>query len=234
MPIPWRRPRIAGAVLLALALALAADPYQALRDRMLTQQIEARGIHTPAVLNAMRTVPRHLFVPPSLAFEAYADHALPIGAGQTISQPAIVALMTDLLEANRSDRVLEIGTGSGYQAAVLSVMAAQVYTIEILPMLGREAAKRLKDLGYTNVEVRIGNGYLGWPEHAPFDRIIITAAPPEIPKALIDQLKPGGKLVAPVGPAVGEQQLVVVDKSRSGRISQRKVIPVAFVPMIEE
>lgn len=225
-------PPIVAAV--AFALASAADPYESLRERMVTEQIEARGIHTPAVLVAMRTVPRHLFVAPALAWQAYSDHPLPIGGGQTISQPAVVALMTDLLDVQRPDHVLEIGTGSGYQAAVLSLLAAKVYTIEIIPSLGQEAAKRLQTLGYANVEVRIGNGYAGWRERAPFDKIVLTAAPPEVPQALIDQLKAGGKLVAPVGPSIGTQELIVLDKSRSGRISQRRVIPVAFVPMVKE
>jgi len=215
-------------------LVFATDPYQSLRERMVAEQIEPRGVRTPSVLSAMRTVPRHLFVPPGMTWLAYSDQPLPIGAGQTISQPAIVALMTDLLDVHRSDSVLEIGTGSGYQAAVLSLLAAKVFTIEIIPSLGQEAAKRLQTLGYSNVEVRIGNGYAGWPERAPFDKIVLTAAPAEIPQALIDQLKAGGKLVAPVGPEFGEQQLVVLDKSHSGHVSERRVIPVAFVPMVNE
>ena len=200
---------------------------------MVREQIEARGVRKPAVLAAMRSVPRHLFVPEALVPYAYEDHALPIGLGQTISQPYIVALMTELLDAGANDRVLEIGTGSGYQAAVLARLARFVYSIEIVRPLGEQAAKRLRGLGYKNVEVRIGNGYLGWPEHAPFDRIILTAAPPKIPQALIDQLKPGGKLVAPVGSNALSQELVVLEKSASGRTTTRKVLPVAFVPMVE-
>ncbi|MBI3666664.1 MAG: protein-L-isoaspartate(D-aspartate) O-methyltransferase [Acidobacteria bacterium] len=221
--------------LLAVPFALlwASDPYQKQREQMVKEQIEARGVRRPDVLAAMGAVPRHLFVPPDLAPQAYADHPLPIGEGQTISQPYIVAFMTELLEVGAADRVLEIGTGSGYQAAVLARLAKSVYTIEIVRSLGEQAAARLRAMGYKNVEVRVGNGYNGWPEQAPFDRIIVTAAPPSIPQALIDQLKPGGKLVAPVGREFMGQDLVVLEKSRSGRISTRKVLPVAFVPMVK-
>ena len=213
-------------------LLWAADPYQALREEMVREQIEARGVGQREVLRVMRAVPRHLFVPPEMAPQAYRDHPLPIGEGQTISQPYIVAFMTELLEVDRTLRVLEIGTGSGYQAAVLSPLVKTVYTIEIVRPLGEQATKRLKDLGYKNVEVRIGNGYLGWPEQAPFDRIILTAAPPSIPKALIEQLKPGGRLVAPVGQPFLGRDLVVLEKSPSGKTTTRTVLPVAFVPMV--
>jgi len=213
-------------------LALLTDPYQALRERMVREQIEARGVTRKDVLAAMRATPRHRFVPGAMVEQAYRDHPLPIGLGQTISQPYIVALMTELLEAGRADKVLEIGTGSAYQAAVLAQVAGKVYTIEIVRPLGEQAARRLAELGYANVEVRIGNGYQGWPEQAPFDRIILTAAPPEIPQALVDQLKPGGRLVAPVGDAGLGQDLVVLEKSRAGRVSRRKVLPVMFVPMV--
>jgi len=215
-----------------VALLWASDAYEKQRERMVSEQIEARGVRKRDVLGVMRTTPRHLFVPPDLASQAYRDHPLPIGHGQTISQPYIVALMTELLEVERSHKVLEIGTGSGYQAAVLSMLAGTVYTIEIVPPLGQQAAKLLQSLGHQNVEVKIGNGYLGWPEKAPFDRVILTAAPPEIPQALIDQLKPGGKMVAPVGDSPFSQDLVVLEKAASGKITRRKVLPVAFVPMV--
>ena len=221
-------------LLLLPALTWAADPYQGRREKMVTEQIEARGVRSASVLQAMRDVPRHLFVPPDMAAQAYEDHPLPIGNGQTISQPYIVALMTELLEIKPQHQVLEIGTGSGYQAAVLARLAQKVYTIEIVRDLGGQAARRLEKLGYKNVEVRIGNGYAGWPDQAPFDRIILTAAPPAIPQPLIDQLKPGGKLVAPVGGYFLGQDLVVLEKSTSGRISTRKVAPVAFVPMVNK
>ncbi len=196
---------------------------------MVRRQIEARGVRDPAVLKAMRSIPRDQFVPENVRAFAYLDQPLPIGYDQTISQPFIVGIMTQLLEVKPDQRVLEIGTGSGYQAAVLSVLAKEVYTIEIVPELAHSAAETLRRLGYANVEVKAGDGYLGWPEHAPFDRIMLTAAPPEIPKVLIDELKPGGKLVAPVG--VGTQDLVVVDKSADGKTTRRSVLPVLFVPM---
>ena len=215
------------------ALVLAQDPYGQQRERMVKEQIEARGVRRQRVLDAMRAVPRHLFVPADLAAEAYSDRPLPIGYGQTISQPYIVGFMTELLEIERNHKVLEIGTGSGYQAAVLSALAGKVYSIEIVRPLGEQAAKLLQKLGYANVEVRVGNGYGGWPEQAPFDRIILTAAPPEVPRALIDQLKSGGRLVAPVGEGYFGQDLVAVEKSLSGRVSTRKVLPVVFVPMVK-
>jgi protein-L-isoaspartate(D-aspartate) O-methyltransferase len=196
---------------------------------MITEQIEARGVTSTSVLQAIRTVRRELFVPEEFRAYAYSDHPLPIGSGQTISQPFIVAFMTQLLEPALGQRVLEIGTGSGYQAAILSILVKEVDTIEIVPELGRSAAERLSRLGYANVRVRIGDGYLGWPEKAPFDRIILTAAPPEIPAVLIDQLKPGGRLIAPVG--VGMQDLTVVDKAKDGKTTMRSVLPVQFVPM---
>ena len=222
--------------LLALVWGLlfwAADPYQAPRERMVSEQIEARDVRNPAVLRAMRITPRHLFVPDSMRSMAYADQPLPIGAGQTISQPYIVAFMTELLQPGKSHRILEVGTGSGYQAAVLSPLVKQVYTIEIVPELASRSAELLKKLGHSNVVVRRGDGYAGWPEEAPFDGIILTAAPPEIPKALIDQLKPGGRLVAPVGRTVFSQELVLVEKDRNGRVRERSVLPVRFVPMVQ-
>jgi protein-L-isoaspartate(D-aspartate) O-methyltransferase len=210
----------------------AEDPFAARRESMVREQIESRGVHNPEVLRALRSTPRHLFVPETWRNEAYADHALPIGGGQTISQPYIVGLMTELLEPGRRDCVLEIGTGSGYQAAVLSALVTHVYTIEIVVELAQSARKRLAALGYTNVTVRQGDGYLGWPEHAPFDRILLTAAPPELPPALFSQLKPGGRLVAPVGAGPSAQTLTVVDKGADGTIRQRAVAPVKFVPMV--
>jgi protein-L-isoaspartate(D-aspartate) O-methyltransferase len=222
--------------LLALAVwglvLWAGDPYQAQRERMVSEQIEARGVHNPDVLRAMRTTPRHLFVPEALRSQAYVDGPLPIGLGQTISQPYMVAVMTQLLQPDRSSNVLEIGTGSGYQAAVLSPLVKQLYSIEIAPELARRSTELLKQLGYRNISVRQGDGYLGWPEEAPFDRIILTAAPSEIPKALLTQLKTGGILVAPVGGTVLGQDLVVVEKAADGRIRERSIFPVRFVPMV--
>jgi protein-L-isoaspartate(D-aspartate) O-methyltransferase len=215
-----------------LLLVGAEDPFAARRERMVREQIESRGVHNPEVLRSLRSTPRHLFVPQTWRDEAYADHPLPIGGGQTISQPYIVGVMTELLEPGRRDCVLEIGTGSGYQAAVLSTLVEHVYTIEIVAELAQSARKRLASLGYTNVTVRQGDGYLGWPEHAPFDRILLTAAPPELPPGLLRQLKPGGRLVAPVGAGPFAQTLTVVDKAADGTIRQRAVAPVKFVPMV--
>jgi len=215
---------------LAFLLASAEDPFSSARERMVEEQIEARGVRDPRVLGAMRATLRHLFVPAARQSDAYRDHPLPIGHGATISQPYVVAWMTELLQPAKTDRVLEIGTGSGYQAAVLSRLAASVYTIEIVPELARSVTKRLADLGYRNVIVREGDGYQGWAEKAPFERIILTAAPPEIPKALLDQLAPGGRLVAPVGKGF-DQSLRVVDKDRKGGLHSRSVGAVVFVPM---
>ena len=199
-----------------------------LREAMVTQQIAARGVRSEAVLSAMRAVPRHLFVPEDLRAEAYADHPLPIGEGQTISQPYIVGLMSELLEVKSGDRVLEIGTGSGYQAAVLVAMGCEVYTIEIRASLAAEAEKRLQGLGFTNIHVRSGDGYAGWPDAAPFRGIIVTAAPERIPEPLLQQLAVGGKLVIPVGAYY--QQLKVVTREAQG-FSEKDVLPVRFVPM---
>ncbi len=210
----------------------ADDPFAGHRERMVREQIESRGVHNPDVLRALRSTPRHLFVPQTWRDEAYADHPLPIGDGQTISQPYVVGLMTELLEPTRRAHVLEIGTGSGYQAAVLSQVVAHVYTIEIVAELAQSARQRLASLGYTNVTVRQGDGYLGWPEHAPFDRILLTAAPPELPSTLFSQLKPGRRLVAPVGSSPFTQTLTVVDKGADGTIRKRAVAPVMFVPMV--
>lgn len=200
---------------------------------MVARQIEARGVRNKAVLAVMRSTPRHLFVPPNQRNVAYEDHPLPIGYGQTISQPYIVGVMTELLDVEKTHRVLEIGTGSGYQAAVLAPLAGEVCTIEIVPELARNAETLLKKLGHHNVAVRHGDGYKGWPEKAPFDRIILTAAPPEIPEALLRQLKPGGRLVAPEGSSTWTQELVVVDKGRDGKLKRRSVFGVRFVPMVK-
>jgi protein-L-isoaspartate(D-aspartate) O-methyltransferase len=208
-----------------------ADPperWAKLREDMVRTQIEARGVRNERVLAAMRTVPRHLFVPPEVRDQAYADHPLPIGDGQTISQPYIVGLMSELLEVKPGDRVLEIGTGSGYQAAVLAAMGCEVYTIEIRTSLAEAAKERLHSMGIEHVHVRSGDGYAGWPDAAPFAGIIVTAAPERIPEPLLDQLAVGGHMVIPVGAFY--QQLKVITKTAQG-LSERDVIPVRFVPM---
>jgi protein-L-isoaspartate(D-aspartate) O-methyltransferase len=203
------------------------------RRRMVAQQIEARGrdVKDAAVLKAMLRVPRHVFVPAGEQRAAYGDTALPIGHGQTISQPFIVACMTEQLKLKPGDRVLEIGTGSAYQAAVLAEIAPAVYTIEIIDALAREAAERLRKLGYTSVRVKAGDGYFGWPEHAPFDGIIVTCAAGHVPPPLIQQLKPGGRMIIPVGDAFLNQFLVLVTKDPDGRVRSEQLIPVVFVPM---
>jgi protein-L-isoaspartate(D-aspartate) O-methyltransferase len=187
-----------------------------------------------AVMAAMGKVPRHRFVPLFQEGSAYDNRPLPIGEGQTISQPYIVALMTDLLDPKPSHTVLEVGTGSGYQAAVLAELVAKVYTIEIVEPLGKRAAKLLADLGYRNVEVRVGDGYGGWPEVAPFDAIIVTAAPTAIPQPLIDQLKPGGKMVIPIGASSDVQQLMLVQKQLDGSATTTRTLPVRFVPLTRQ
>ena len=189
-----------------------ADNWQALRQQMVDTQIRAREVRSEAVLQAMARVPRHLFVPESLRLYAYEDRPLPIGRGQTISQPYIVGYMTEVLQLEPAHRVLEIGTGSGYQAAVLAEIATHVYSIEIVPELAAGARRALTEAGYRNVDVRTGNGYLGWPDRAPFDRIIVTAAPPTIPNALVDQLAVGGIMVVPVG--TDYQEIVVISQIR--------------------
>jgi protein-L-isoaspartate(D-aspartate) O-methyltransferase len=209
-----------------------ADDDSARRARMVETQIVARGVRDPRVLAAMRKVPRHLFVEPSQRASAYEDHPLPIAGQQTISQPYIVALMSELLSLTPDSRVLEIGTGSGYQSAVLGELAREVYSIEIIPDLARSAAEKLQTLGYTNVIVRQGDGYRGWREKAPFDAIIVTAAPPRIPEPLLDQLAPGGRMVIPVGGFF--QELKVFTKAPDGSVSEKDIIPVRFVPMTGE
>ncbi len=207
--------------------------FEQLRQTMVEKQLLSRDITDRRVLDALRKVPRHLFVPEEFRRLAYEDHPLPIGLEQTISQPYIVALMTELARVAEGHTVLEIGTGSGYQAAVLSVLVKRVYTIEYLAPLGEAARKRLAELGYKNVEVRIGDGYQGWPEQQPFDAILVTAASEEVPQALIDQLKPGGRMVIPVGRQADTQVLQVLEKDSEGKISRRNTIPVRFVPLVK-
>jgi protein-L-isoaspartate(D-aspartate) O-methyltransferase len=204
------------------------EQYTRERASMVAEQLRQRGISDARVLDVMRNVPRHLFVPESVRPFAYADRPLPIGHGQTISQPFIVAYMTDALGVARTHRVLEIGTGSGYQAAVLAHLAREVYTVEIVPELARRASALLDSLGYSNVYIREGDGYAGWPEHAPFDRIIVTAAPEQVPQTLVDQLANDGRLVIPVG--TSEQWLTLIEKTTVG-VTQRRTIPVRFVPL---
>ncbi len=214
--------------------AQAADPEALAREQMVQRQLLARDIDDPRVLAAMRAVPRHRFVPEAHAADAYLDQPLPIGHDQTISQPYIVALMTQLARPAPGARVLEVGTGSGYQAAVLAELGAEVYTVEIVAPLAERAARVLAELGYDRVHVRAGDGYAGWPEHAPFDVIVVTAAPERIPQPLLEQLAPGGRLVIPVGPVSATQQLRLVKKDAQGRLHERSVIPVRFVPLTGE
>lgn len=208
-----------------------ADELALARERMVSEQIAARGIESARVLAAMRKVPRHLFVPAVLQRAAYTDQPLPIGHDQTISQPYIVAYMTEAADIAPHEKVLEIGTGSGYQAAILGEIAKQVYTIEIVPELAERARAVLQQLKYANVTVKAGDGYQGWPEHAPFDAIVVTAAPSEIPSALKAQLAVGGKMVVPVGD--WEQQMVIVERTPQG-LTERRTLPVRFVPMIKK
>lgn len=216
-----------------LAAPDGPDPWQTRRNRMVESQIEARDVTHPATLAAMRKVERHRFVPEELHTKAYADRPLPIGLGQTISQPYIVALMTEQIAPTRDMRVLEIGTGSGYQAAVLAEICAEVFTIELLPELADRAARLLAELGYKNIRTRTGDGWRGWPEAAPFDAIIVTAAAESMPPALLRQLKDGGRMIIPLGPHGGAQELVLVTK-RDGKTVTRPLIPVRFVPFVRE
>ena len=208
------------------------DPYAAPRQVMVEKQLKARGITDPRVLAAMGRVPRHLFVPERLASWAYGDHPLPIGSGQTISQPYIVALMSEWAQIKPGDKVLEVGTGSGYQAAVLAELTDRVYSIDIRPELAARAARLLKSLNYHQVQVKSGDGYLGWPAEAPFDAILVTAAASQVPPALKAQLKEGGRLVIPLGPAGGAQTLVRYRKVQ-GKLQEEAHLPVAFVPLVE-
>ena len=202
--------------------------FKAMREKMVEGQIKARGVKDPRVLSALLKVERHRFVPEEYLGSAYSDQPLPIGEGQTISQPYIVALMTELLELKGNEKVLEIGTGSGYQAAVLAELAKEVYSIEIIEPLASTARNRLLELGYQNIKVKAGDGYLGWPEAAPFDAIVITCAPDHIPEPLIEQLQEGGRMVLPVGAYTQELKKIV---KRSGKIQTADIIPVVFVPM---
>jgi protein-L-isoaspartate(D-aspartate) O-methyltransferase len=207
--------------------------FRTRREAMVEQQIRERGVTNARVLDAMRAVPRERFIPPELVNQAYDDGPLPIGSGQTISQPYIVAYMTEALDVEPSHKVLEVGTGSGYQAAVLSELVREVYTIEIVPELAQRAETVLRALNKTNVHVRAGDGYAGWPEQAPFDRIMVTAAPEELPRPLVDQLAPGGRLVIPVGPQGAPQWMTIVEKTSTG-VTERRTIPVQFVPFTRE
>jgi protein-L-isoaspartate(D-aspartate) O-methyltransferase len=200
----------------------------------LTRHLIGRNSFDARVMEAMKHVPRHEFLPPDLRYCAYDNGPAPIGSGQTISQPYIVALMSDLLDTKPADTILEIGTGSGYQAAILSQLVEQVYSVEIIEDLAASARKRLKKLGYDNVEVRNGDGYFGWPEHAPYDGVIVTAAAPHIPQPLIDQLRAGARLVIPVGLPYSYQELMVVEKTANGGIETQKVLGVSFVPLTGE
>jgi protein-L-isoaspartate(D-aspartate) O-methyltransferase len=225
---------LCGVLLLAglgIRLGQAQDSFEEARRAMVIRQLQGRDITDPRVLTAMGTVPRHRFVPETLAFQAYRDHPLPIGSGQTISQPYIVALMTQWAEVQPQDKVLEIGTGSGYQAAVLAELADRVFSIELLPDLARRAAARLKELGYGRVRVKCGDGYQGWPEEAPFDAILVTAAAPQVPPALAAQLKEGGRLVIPLGSPYGAQTLVKWRRIQ-GKLVKEASLPVRFVPLV--
>lgn len=210
------------------------DAFTRQRKRMVEEQIAYRDIKDKRVLEAMESVPRHLFIPEEVRFSSYYDQPVPIGFGQTISQPYIVAFMTELLQTRTGDVVLEVGTGSGYQAAVLARLVKQVYTIELVEELGKDARKRLKTLGYDNVDVMIGDGYKGLPDHAPFNAIIVTAAAEHIPQPLIDQLKPGGRMVIPVGGVHAVQELMLITKDASAKIVKESIIPVRFVPLLRK
>ena len=220
-----------------------ADDFAIQRQRMIheiddmvaqTEEYIGKTELDKQVMDAMATVPRHEFVPDEILPYAYVNSALPITHGQTISQPFIVALMTDLATVNKDSQVLEVGTGSGYQAAVLAALVKHVYTIEIIEPLGLEAIIRLKQLGYDNITVKIGDGYHGWPEHAPFDAILVTAGAEQVPAPLIEQLKPGGRLVIPLGGQHTAQTLTVIEKNARGEITQHDILPVGFVPLTGE
>jgi protein-L-isoaspartate(D-aspartate) O-methyltransferase len=222
---------LVGGLITLVPGARSEDGFRQSRQTMVARQLQSRDITDPRVLVAMGKVPRHRFVPEALASQAYEDHPLPIGSKQTISQPYIVALMTQWAEVHPGDKVLEVGTGSGYQAAVLAELTDRVFTIELLPELANQAAQRLKDLGYGRVRVKSGDGYQGWPEEAPFDAILVTAAPPQVPQALEAQLKEGGRLVIPVEGSYGDQTLVRFRKIK-GNLVKEASLPVRFVPLV--
>jgi protein-L-isoaspartate(D-aspartate) O-methyltransferase len=227
----WRRELLLALALVAPAEAQTDDRWREPRERLVAEQVAPQGITDSLTLAAMRTVPRHEFVPQDQRAWAYADTPLPIGHEQTISQPTVVAIMTQLIRPRRGLRVLEVGTGSGYQAAVLAATGARVWTIEIIRALADQARARLQRLGYRDVLVRHGDGYAGWPDAAPFDAIVVTAGADSIPPPLIDQLAPGGRLVMPVGDPWTDQRLVLLEKDASGRIASRDLLPVRFVPL---
>jgi len=224
---------VVGAAGIDPGLCQFSGDFSEARRSMVTRQLQGRDITDARVLAAMGRVPRHLFAPAQLAPQAYGDFPLPIGQGQTISQPYIVALMSQWAEVHPGDRVLEVGTGSGYQAAILAELTDKVFTIEILPELARTAAARLQELGYAQVRVKTGDGYLGWPEAAPFDAILVTAAATQVPPALVGQLKEGGRLVIPLGEAGGDQTLVRLRKL-GGELQEEARLPVRFVPLVRE
>ena len=230
-------------VLLLLASAAQADEYAQARQQLvevIEQDVRDTSLYLdkealdPRVMTAIARVPRHEFVPAEQRRYAYANRPLPIGYSQTISQPYIVALMSDLIKPQADDRVLELGTGSGYQAAILAELTGQVYSIEIIEALGKQVGERLSRLGYDNVTTRIGDGYYGWEEHAPFDAIVVTAAASHVPPALVAQLKPGGRMVIPVGSRFLTQQLVLIEKQANGQLITRQILPVKFVPLTGE
>ena len=230
-------------LLLLLASTALADEYAQARQHLvevIEQDVRATSLYLdkealdPRVMIAMGKVPRHEFVPATQIPQAYTNRPLPIGYGQTISQPYIVALMSDLIKPQANDRVLEIGTGSGYQAAMLAELTGQVYSMEIIEALGKQAAERLSRLGYDNVTTHIGDGYYGWEEHAPFDAIVVTAAASHVPPPLVAQLKPGGRMIIPVGSRFLTQQLVLIEKTSGGELITRQILPVKFVPLTGE
>jgi protein-L-isoaspartate(D-aspartate) O-methyltransferase len=221
---------VLGLILFIILPETEQDRFQQQREEMVNRQLEARGIKDQATLNAMRKVERHKLVPEDMRKMAYRDGPLPIGGGQTISQPYIVAFMTEAIRPKPGMKVLEIGTGSGYQAAVLAEIVDEVYTIEIVEELAKRVTGDLKDMGYTNIHFKVGDGYHGWEEHAPFDAIIVTAAPEEIPPRLLEQLKEGGRMVIPVGSRGAVQNLQLIEKRANGNIRTRELMPVRFVP----
>ena len=230
-------------MLLSLAAAAPVDEYTQARQQLLgeiQQDVRDTSLYLdkealdPRVMATIGKVPRHQFVPAAQRHKAYLNRPLPIGYGQTISQPYIVALMTDLIKPQPGDRVLEIGTGSGYQAAILAELTGQVYSIEIIEALGKEAQERLSRLDYNNITLRIGDGYYGWEEHAPFDAIVVTAAASHVPPPLVEQLRPGGRMVIPVGSRFLTQQLLLIEKQADGQVITRQILPVTFVPLTGE